>query len=75
MSKLAVALGETVRRERKKRGLSQEALAAIASLNRTYVSEIERGLTEASARNLQRIAQALNLRLSELVRLSESHND
>ena len=52
---------DNVRRVRKARGFSQEALAGIANLDRTYVSSIERKLRNVSIRNIQRIAEALQV--------------
>lgn len=55
-------------------GLTQETLAAMSGLNRSYVGEIERGVVEVSAINLHRIAEALGLRLSELITLYEQES-
>ena len=50
-----------VRLIRVAKGLSQEALADLADLDRTYISGIERKLRNVSIRNIQRIADALQL--------------
>lgn len=55
--------------------LSQEALAALAGLNRTYIGEIERGVVDVSAIKLQHIANALGINLSDLIRLYEEEDD
>ena len=65
---IAVRLGQRVRELRKKRGLSQEAFAAECGLDRTYVSGIERGRRNVSLRNIQVIARALGISMSELMR-------
>lgn len=59
--------GTEVRRLRLERGLSQEALAAIAGLDRTFVSMVERGVRRPTLDSAQRIAVALELPLSEIV--------
>lgn len=60
--------GAVVRRRRLEKGMSQEALADIAGLHRTYISDIERGLKAASLRSLLSIAQALDVPLHALLR-------
>ena len=71
MSVFAKKIGAIIRKKRLSLGLSQESLAAVCGLNRSYVGEVERGSVEISAINLQRIADGLNLKLSELIRLYE----
>jgi transcriptional regulator with XRE-family HTH domain len=66
------ALGEAIRARRGEiDGLSQEGLADLAGMHRTYVSEIERGLRNPSYRNLFKLARALDVPLSELVARAE----
>lgn len=73
MSKEALkALGEAIRARRGEiEGLSQEGLADLAGMHRTYVSEIERGLRNPSYRNLFKLAAALEVPLSELIGRAE----
>lgn len=52
---------ENMRRTRQERGLSQEALADAADLDRTYISGVERKRRNLSLRNVQRIAEALGV--------------
>jgi transcriptional regulator with XRE-family HTH domain len=66
------ALGDAIRARRGEiDGLSQEGLADLAGMHRTYVSEIERGLRNPSYRNLVKLAAALDVPLSELVARGE----
>jgi transcriptional regulator with XRE-family HTH domain len=65
--KLYRLIGETVRIERKKAGLSQEYLAEKADLNRNYIGEIERAEKKITLETLQRIAKALKLRITDLL--------
>jgi len=60
-------LGHAVQRYRKAQGLSQEKLAERTGLHRTYIGGIERGLRNVSFLNLLKLAQALDVSLSELV--------
>jgi transcriptional regulator with XRE-family HTH domain len=50
-------------------GLSQEAFAEKADLHRTCIADIERGKRNVSLRNIEKIAGALNLSMSELMTL------
>lgn len=52
-------LAETVRKARKAAGLSQEDLALEAGLDRTYISQVERGKRNVTVIVLARIAGAL----------------
>ncbi|HYQ77897.1 MAG TPA: helix-turn-helix transcriptional regulator [Solirubrobacterales bacterium] len=68
------ALGAAIRSRRAEiDGLSQEGLADVAEMHRTYVSEIERGLRNPSYRNLTKLASALGVPLSELIARAEQH--
>jgi len=60
--------GNRVRELRRAQGLSQEAFADKCGLDRTYISGIERGRRNVSLRNLDVIAKAFGITLSELFR-------
>lgn len=60
-------LGQKIRYERTKRGLSQENLEEISSVSRRTISEIERGNADIRYTNLYQLAEAFNLSISELV--------
>ncbi|PZR07485.1 MAG: XRE family transcriptional regulator [Azospirillum brasilense] len=62
-----VALGERVNALRVALGLSQEDFAAQVGLDRTYVSGIERGLRNPTLLVLLRLAQALEVPVTELL--------
>lgn len=55
------AFGETLREERLKVMLSQEALADLCKLDRTYIGSVERGQRNLSLVNIVRIARALQI--------------
>jgi transcriptional regulator with XRE-family HTH domain len=59
--------GEAVRSRRVQIGLTQEQLAALAELDRTYVGGIERGGRNPSYLNLVKLARALRVTLSQLL--------
>jgi transcriptional regulator with XRE-family HTH domain len=56
-----------LRARRKARRISQEGLAAIAGLHRTYVGSIERGERNVSIDNIERLAGALGLDVVDLL--------
>lgn len=62
-------LGDKVRAERSRLGLSQEQLAFKTGLDRTYISGIERGRRNPSLKNIGKIAKALKTDLSDLLSL------
>jgi len=64
--------GARIRYLRLKLGLSQEELAAVCGLDRTYVGGIERGERNPSLKNIYLIASALRVPVSVLFDDSES---
>lgn len=59
-NKVLVALGDAIRCARTEAGLSQEALAVDADLDRSYMGGIERGEHNITVMNVKKIADALN---------------
>ncbi len=60
------AVGRQIRKLREDNGLSQEEFAAKAGLDRAYYGAVERGKRNLSARNLIKIATALNVDVGAL---------
>jgi len=60
-------IGLTIRALRRERGLSQEQLAALADIDRSYMSSVERGLRNVSVLNVARIAAALDVPVRDLL--------
>lgn len=58
--------GNQVKKIRLEKGLSQEALAHKADLDRTYIPSIEKGERNVSITVIEKIATALNVRISIL---------
>ena len=65
------AFGQVIRELRLERGLSQEKLSELCNLDRSYVSEIERGEKTASIRTIMKIALGLDLKPSLLIKEME----
>jgi transcriptional regulator with XRE-family HTH domain len=59
--------GCKLRQLREPRGISQEKLAELAGLHRTYVSAVERGKCNISLLNIEKLATALGLPLAKLM--------
>ena len=68
---LEIAFGSVIRELREERGLSQEALSFACGRHRTYVSLIERGKNSPSIQTLWMLAEALEIRPSEILQRVE----
>lgn len=60
-------LGNNIKKYRQKLGVSQEALAELCGLHRTYVGAVERGERNVSLLNIVSIARALKILPSKLL--------
>ena len=67
MKNILNSLGEKIRAQRIAIGLSQEELASIAGLHRTYIGSVERGERNVSVHNIVSIARALSVTPSALL--------
>jgi len=63
---ILLAFGQRVQKLRKERNLSQEQLADLASVHRTYIGMIERAEKNITLCNIERIAKALELSIKDL---------
>jgi len=61
-----ITLGKTIRVLRLQKKLSQEELAHIAELDRSYVGQVERAERNISFKNLCKIADALDVSVSKM---------
>lgn len=65
---ILIIFGKRVREERNKQGLSQEKLAELAGLHRTYIGMIERAEKNITLVNMEKIAKGLKVELTSLLR-------
>ncbi len=61
-------MGERIIMERDKKNLSQEQLALLSDVDRTYLARIEEGKANPSVRVLNKIARILKIRLNGLLK-------
>ena len=64
-SNILIEFGHSVYNRRKDMGLSQEELASRAGLHRTYIGMIERAEKNITLENIEKIAKALDLNISD----------
>ncbi len=62
-----VALGKSIRRVRLSKGISQEKLALMAEVDRSYVGRVERGDNNVAILTLSKLAIALDITLAQLM--------
>lgn len=62
---IRLVVGKRVKDLRNKIGISQEELAEIAGLDRTYITSVECGKRNISIINIEKLAKALNVTLAE----------
>lgn len=63
---LLLAFGQTVRKIRLSKDISQEKFADMCDLHRTYISDVELGKRNVSLENIGKMANALDMNISEL---------
>ena len=68
----AKIVGRVIQTCREDKGLSQEVVSGLADIGRTHLSAIERGVRKPTLETCFRLAEALNIRPSELVGAIES---
>lgn len=66
MEGIASIFGKTIRELRNSKGISQENLAELCGMHRTYLGGIERGERNPSLENIEKISKALGITMAEL---------
>ena len=65
--KVLVALGRAIREVRQAQGTSQEKLALVADVDRSYLGRVERGDNNVAVLTLARLAAALDMTIAKLM--------
>ncbi len=68
-----VRVGEVVRRIRQRRRMTLRELGTRANLSQSFLSQLERGLTQVSIASMRRIADALEINVVDLFQDGDSH--
>lgn len=63
----AKIVGEVIAEKRKEKGISQEVMSGLADIGRTHLSAIERGERKPTLETLYRLANALDINMSDIV--------
>lgn len=71
----ATCIGNILRELREKKGLTQEQLSGLATLDRTHYSKIERGLGSPTIDTIFKISYALDMKPHELIKFMEERAD
>jgi transcriptional regulator with XRE-family HTH domain len=64
---ILILFGRNVQKYRKEKHLSQERLAELAGVHRTYIGMIERAEKNITLCNIEKIAKALNVEIKDLL--------
>lgn len=67
--------GRNVKQYRINANISQEKLAELCGLHRTYISDVERGLRSISLNNIEKIAKSLNVEIYKLFIFGGKNNE
>jgi transcriptional regulator with XRE-family HTH domain len=63
---IKLKFGRTIKKLRAEKGISQEKLAELSDLHRTYIGSLEMGKRNVSLENINKLAIALDCEISEL---------
>ncbi len=66
---IKIRVGLKIKELRVRNGFTQENLSELTGIDRTYISDVERGLRNIAIVNLEKIANAFNIELWELLKI------
>lgn len=69
----AVLVGKVIQEYREKKNLSQEVVSGLADIGRTHLSAIERGVRKPTLETFFKIADALDIKASDLMKMIETN--
>lgn len=72
---ILIQFGTAVRRLRREQNISQEQLADMCCLHRTYISDVELGKRNVSLENIEKMASALGISITKLFAEVENNNE
>lgn len=67
MSELTIRFGQLVRKYRKEKNMSQEQLALLCNIDRSYLGRVERGEVNPTLEKIYELSNALSIKASELM--------
>ena len=67
MSELTIQFGQLVRNYRKEKNMSQEQLALLCNMDRSYLGRIERGEVNPTLEKLYELAKSLDVNVKDLL--------
>ncbi|MCL2697632.1 MAG: helix-turn-helix domain-containing protein [Oscillospiraceae bacterium] len=70
----AITIGKAIRRLREKKHLTQDVLSGLADIDRGYLGEIENGKYNLTVMVLCKLADALNVKASDILREAEKES-
>ena len=70
----AVIVGKIIQEYREKKRLSQEVVSGLADIGRTHLSAIERGVRKPTLETFFKIADALDIKASDLMKSIENYS-
>lgn len=68
---IKIKFGEHLKNIRKAKNITQEKLAELANVDRSYISDVERGIKNISLEKLNQLAIALELEVWELLKFEK----
>ena len=69
----SIKVGRAIQAYREEKGLSQEVVSGLADIGRTHLSAIERGVRKPTLETFFRLAEAMEIKPSELMKKIEQH--
>lgn len=71
----AKVVGQVIQKFREKKRLSQEVVSGLADIGRTHLSAIERGVRKPTLETFFKVADALDMKPSDLIKIIEDENE